>query len=126
MGDVVLELDLGLDIGPGLVPHHRVGLLEVGVTDRHGALRPGRVGHRPQHRVALADEQPTAWAQQGRHRLGPVADPRQPAQRPDAGIDQVEASGAKRGHRPVDRRLDIVDLGARLGGQGPRLVEGCG
>lgn len=30
IGDVVVELDVGLDVGPRLIPHLRVGLFEIG------------------------------------------------------------------------------------------------
>ena len=58
---VGLELALVLDVGGRLV-EHRAGRLEVGVLDDDDAVMTG-VAQRPQHRMALADEQAAAGPQ---------------------------------------------------------------
>jgi hypothetical protein len=73
--------------------------------------------------VTLAQEQPAARAQQVRHDPGPAADVRQPAERADAGVHQVEAAASQLVGGPVDVRFDVFDRGAGLFGDAPGLRE---
>ncbi len=91
MRDGVLEGRVGLDVRAGLVPDQRLRPLEVRVLDREHAVGAGVV-EGPEHRVALAEEQPPAGPQQFGDDPGPAADVRQPAQGADAGEDEVEAA----------------------------------
>ena len=73
--------------------------------------------------MALAHEEAAARSQKIRDDAPPPADVGQPAQRPDAGEDEVEALRAEHVDRGVDVRLDELDVGARPLGEAARLGE---
>ena len=56
--------------------------------------------------------------------LPPPADVGEPAERPDAGEDEVEPAGTELVHGGVDVRLDELDLARRLLRELPRLRQG--
>ena len=58
-----------------------------------------------------------------RHDLGPAADVGQPAERPDARVDEVEALRPERLGRAVEIGLDELDLEADGRGQAAALLE---
>ncbi|MNE72959.1 hypothetical protein D3C80_1689400 [compost metagenome] len=62
MGHRRLERDVGLDIGALVVPHLRRLTLEIRQFYRQGVFAV--FIERPQHRVALADEQPSSRLEQ--------------------------------------------------------------
>jgi hypothetical protein len=78
-----------LDVGTALLLEDRLLPLEIGEVD-HQQAAPPLIVERPQHRMALADEQASARPQELRHDLPPAADRRQPAERSDAGVDEGE------------------------------------
>ncbi len=120
--DVLREHLVGLDVGAVLVPDHRLGLLEVRVLDGEDAIGP-RVAERPEHGMALADEEPPARPQETRDDLGPACDVGQPAERADAREDEVEALAAERLGRAVEIGVDELDLCADRLGEPLRLRE---
>ena len=83
------------------------------MLDHHQPVGP-RVGQRQQHRMSLAQEQPAAGPEQVGDHLGPAVDVGQPAQRPDAGEDQVVAARAEDLDGVVDVGDVEVDVGAAL------------
>ena len=105
------ELDVGLDVRPGLVPDERLGGLEVRVLDRE-PVRP--IVERPQHRVGLAHEEASAGPEQARHDIAPALDVGQPAERADPREDEVEAALPEDVGGGVDVGFHECDVGARL------------
>ena len=99
-----------------------LGLLEVGVVEHEEPVGT-RLGQGPEHRMALADEEAAAWAEQGRDDLRPAADIRQPAERADPRVDEIEAACSEDGGRVVDLRRHEARLGAGLFGQQPCLLD---
>ena len=74
--------------------------------------------------MSLAQEQPAARRQQFPHHLGPAADVRQPAERPDPGEDQTELTPAEQVGCGVDITLDERGAGAGARGQFPGRGHG--
>jgi len=68
--------------------------------------------------MTLAHEQPATGAQQGGDHLGPAPDVRQPADRADAGVDQIATSHPECGDRLVHIAFDEPDRGAGAQSQG--------
>ena len=91
MGDVVGELGLGRNVRAVVVVDQRLDPLEVGEVDGEGVGPP--LVHRPEHRVALANEQPPSRAKQRGNHLSPAGHIGQPAQRTDPGVDHIEVRG---------------------------------
>src|SRR5215470_8716075 len=110
VGAVVDEDGVGLDIGAPLVEDHRLVPLDVGILQHEQVVVPALI-ERPQHRVALADEQPPAHAQQGGDHTRPAGDVGQPAQRADPRVHQVERLPAQDRDRVVHLGLDEPDVG---------------
>ncbi len=122
MGQVVGEDRIGLDIRAGLVEDQRLRPLEVGVLQHEQVVVPA-VGGGPQHRMALAHEQPPAGPQQARHHPGPAGDVGQPAQRADPRVHEVEGLRAQDGDRVIHLGFDETDVGAGQFGDPARLRE---
>jgi hypothetical protein len=95
------------------------------MLDHHQTIGP-RGGQRQEHGMTLAEEQPAAGTEQVTDHLGPLSDVRQPAERPDAGEDEVVAARAKHGGCVVDVGNVEVDLGARARRQLPGDRDGSG
>jgi len=113
---------VGVHVGAALVEDHGLGALEVRVL-HHEQPVVTWVGEGPQHRVALADEQPPARAQQAGDDPAPAADVGQPAQRAHAGEHQVEPLGAQHVDRRVHLRLHEVDVVAGTGDEAVGLLH---
>lgn len=137
----MVELAIRLDpqTGPQDRPEHRVErvlLLDRAVVDRRcilvrvaAGLVPGEgqrlevvvldgqvvVAEHPTERVELGQQQPPARPQQRRHHPGPAVQVRQPVDRPEAGVDDVEAF--------TQRRLGLVHVRAHEPGV---QAEVCG
>jgi hypothetical protein len=120
----VAQSHIGCDVGGCVVPDQWLGYLEVGERD----LDPvgDAIVDRPHHRVALAQEQPSARAQQAINDLGPATDVGEPAQRPDPGVRQVELAGREHVERAIEVGFDELDVRARRGRQSPGFVDGGG
>jgi hypothetical protein len=101
VGHGVLEDHVGGGVGAVIVEHRRLRPLEVGVL-HHQQPVLALVGQRPQHGVALAQEQPPARRQQRRHHVGPAADVRQPAQGADPRVHQPEPAPPEHVGRGAD------------------------
>jgi hypothetical protein len=78
-----------------------------------------QVARNGQHRMALAQKQPPAGAEQVGDGLRPAIDTRNPTQRADSGEYQIELCRAQRGYRVVNIRFNEIDRGAGLFGQPP-------
>ena len=115
----VRELHRGLDVGARLVPLQRLGGLEVGEADDDGIGYP--LVDRPHRRVALAQEEPTTRGEQGGDDLGPAMDVRQPAERTDAGVDEVEGMAGQHVRGCIELGLDELDSSAGGRGEPARL-----
>ena len=122
VGDGVLEHHVGLDVGAGVLEDQRLLPLEIGVP-HHQQVVLARVVQRPQHRVALTQEQPPAGPQQVSDHLGPAADVRQPAQRADTGEHQVKSPAPEHLGGRIDLSLHEPGIGADPLGQPPRLFH---
>ena len=114
--DVVREHRVGRHIGPGEVGDHRLGLLKVRVPD-HQQVIGTLVVERPEHRMPLADEQPSARPQQVTDHRSPAPYGGQPAQRADPGINQIELAGAESRDGTVDVGPHERRVRAGSGGQ---------
>ena len=68
---VLGEDRIGLDIRAGLIPHRCFLSLEVRKVNNEYAIRV-HIRERPEHRVALSDEQPASGLEQSRDRFGPA------------------------------------------------------
>ena len=108
VGHVLRELDVGLDVRPGLVPDERLGRLEVRVLDRE-PVRP--IVERPENGVGLAHEEAPSGPEEPRHDIPPAVDVGQPAERADPREDEVEASLAEDADGRVDIGLDELHVG---------------
>jgi hypothetical protein len=73
--------------------------------------------------VGLAQEQPPARSEQARHDTGPAPDVGQPADRADAGVDDVETRLAKDLDGGVHVALHELDVDTRERGQTPCLLH---
>ena len=88
-------------VGVLLDEHGALGL-EVGILDDQQTVGP-RVAHRPQHRMALPHEQPTAGPQQAGDDARPTRGCRAAStDGADARVDDVDALRTERVHRVVD------------------------
>ena len=76
----------------------RGGLLEVRVRE-DGLV----VGERPLHRVLIVEIEPSTRCDKCAHLFGPPVDTREPAQSPEADVDDVEGLRSQR----IDRVVDI-------------------
>ncbi|MNP28894.1 hypothetical protein D3C76_1218950 [compost metagenome] len=120
-GQALVAVDVGL-VG---VPYRRRLVFEVGILQLQPVLMVFVHGH--QHRVAIAQEQPTARLEQGRHGAGPGLDARKPAQCTDTGVDQVESTRRQHAVSLVDVGMHVVDCRAAALGKTPGLQQrGCG
>ena len=91
MRHVLLEDDIGLDVGSALVPDAGFLPLEVRVLEDEQAVG-ARVLQRPEDRMSFADEQPSTGTEQPGDHVSPPADVGQPAERPDPGEHEVEGT----------------------------------
>ena len=112
----LVELALVGDVADRPVEAGAVRGLEVGVLDHEQPVVP-RIAHRLEHRMAFPDEQPPTRPEQGRHDGRPPADVGEPVQRPDPGVDEVEALAAEHVRRGVDVGQDELDVGTGAGGE---------
>jgi hypothetical protein len=112
----LVELALVGDVADRPVEASAAGCLEVRVLDHEQPVVAG-VAHRLEHRVAVADEQPPARPEQGGDDGRPPADVGKPVQRPDAGVDEVEALAAQHVGCLVDIGDDELDVGTGPGGE---------
>ncbi|BBX56937.1 hypothetical protein MSHO_22820 [Mycobacterium shottsii] len=71
-----------------------------------------RIAQRPQERMALAHEQPSTGPEQACDNIGPAADARNPAQCPEAGVDEIETLNTECLHRVIDVGPYETDIGS--------------
>ncbi|MCY1419878.1 hypothetical protein D9M71_354790 [compost metagenome] len=121
MGDSLLQQSVGLDISLAAVPHRWRLALEVRVLDDQFVLIV--LVHRQQHRMTFAQEQPSTRLEQGRHGTRPALDARQPDQRADTGVYQVERIGCQHPVSGIHIRLDVINPCPTAFSQSPRLGQ---
>ena len=117
---------VGLDVRAALVPDRSARPLEVRVARRPAARR--RAASSSAHSIGCPSRMNSRppGAQQAGHDPGPAPDVRQPAQRADAGEDQVEARRPSTSSRVVDVGLDEVDVARRSRRPAPRACSSAG
>ena len=73
--------------------------------------------------MTLPDEQPSAGAEQTRHHLCPAGHTRQPAQRADSRVHEIESVAAERLDGVVQVGRHVVDVGIAVGRQRASHLE---
>src|SRR5215204_4211320 len=74
--------------------------------------------------MTLTHEQPTTRSEESGHNFRPPTDARQPADRADAGVDEVEAVRTEQRDRVVDVAMDEGDLGPGTRRERSSLAQG--
>ncbi len=110
-----------IDVGVGLREGDAVRL-EVREREHRHPVRTG-VPECPQHGMAFAHAQLAARAEEIGHRRGPPLDTREPAERPDAGVHEIEPAPAEHVGGVVDVGFDVLDVRPTGRGHAARLDE---